>query len=1286
MRTKTLLFLSLLTFGALNAQDTIRTLVISEARLDDARHGYAELTNVGTDTINLAEFEFGIIGAWTPVSAAWVFSPGVNYYVMLPDRKLAPGKSFIIAGVYDWGPENYLKNPELYTRILNKKEFWTLADMKCDFPESPTGAASDSITPFYHIMEVWSGRDCFYVRHHVSATDSVVVDQVNGVFASATNTRIDGGAMDVAGMIDATNLATLVRKFSVKQGNIDFETGRGQTLDESEWMPIPLQLGHWEMDRKLFWTAGNHGDYNLDAETLIPASSDVEIDWTNEVITVPWGVRKDDSVMMQFVKKPGLAWHYDYVASYPDSAFTSARTGDTLTVYACGNELDMIKFAIVVAEPTEDAAVVMPVRAPNQNGFYAGQGGAYAVSDGIPGMDTISSSAMIGFGITFGTRADTLQKYLEKAANATWEFVWVDGNERTDLKNGDILKVTSANSTVKNYFIKVNEYRKAHNAYLSAITWPDIPEAYRGVFGWMGDTVPSFSNTVYNYIVQVPADVVGIPALVAKSEDVNATIAVERAINLYGSPADKTVTFTVTAVDDSTVREYGVQLEKEKDPNDIQPYKGEPFFSQWVWNEQWANNYIEAVNPGNQTLDLSNYMFCWGSTNSPADAISRLGNNTTADWTNRYQKYIPGYKWQDSTSWKVEAAMTVQDLNVNNIVQPGDVFVMGQSNGINQATEVYGSYANWFVAKQLDVDFNANRNPWGEPIGNWNALNQWNQANYYLFRIENDSVLAGTKAATDPNDFTLIDVIGSGDGTVPVIGGLQLQQINGYVRKPHIYLGNTAFKGSFGTDQETSEWIFTDRAYYDARNVGWPQDILYVAQGLGSHFMNEVTIYKSTVSSLVYKVSQGYGKLHDELIKGAVTGTTVTDFLANIMVADTGQTLELKSGTTSNILVGDSVLMNNDTLIVVSADMQNTTKYVLEVSDEGLSGNAVLTSTLLTIGVTGETGTISGFTYGTKLKSIRDNVTVPDGAEINIIDANDAYVPFTMLNFDTLYVDVLVNDQIRFEVIAEDGVTKIVYQLQPTSTSTDAFVTSSVFAVGDIIIDLIPGGISPYGLLSNLIPAKGATMQLIDKLGYERLFGSVVKDDQLVVTAEDGETTRTYFLKFLDDTDIQFAYVVSDVYAVDQVMFTITGATDATLVTAFLADLLPAEGATVIITDSEGVEKTSGKLRPGDLVVVTASDGVTTNTYLIDVVLSVNNSINDKINVYPNPSRGLFTVSGMEVGNRIQVTNILGMRVYEKFAVAEKEPVSLEGQRNGVYFITISNGKDVVGRYKVVKE
>ncbi len=178
----------------------------------------------------------------------------------------------------------------------------------------------------------------------------------------------------------------------------------------------------------------------------------------------------------------------------------------------------------------------------------------YMVSDNKSVMDTIQAANYRG--ITFASRVDTLFKYLEKAPAATWEIVWVDGNARTDLKTGDKLKVTAENGDVKEYFIKVDQYRPSHNAYLSSITWPDIPEDYKGIFGWLGDTIPNFVPTKFEYKVQVPIDVPGIPALVGKNENANGKLAVNRALSLEGAIPDRTVTINTTAEDDTTVLTY----------------------------------------------------------------------------------------------------------------------------------------------------------------------------------------------------------------------------------------------------------------------------------------------------------------------------------------------------------------------------------------------------------------------------------------------------------------------------------------------------------------------------------------------------------------------------------------------------------------------------------------------------------------------------------------------------------------------------------------------------------
>lgn len=1296
MKFKLLLFSLLFSCGILSAQDTIKTLVITEARMTGGDVTYIELTNMGLDPVNLKTFELGVHRPWSPQPLPW--TPEANRNVMLPDHVLQPGESFVVASASDWVEEMYAREVSLYEWSPNywerstQKEMWDLADMMLHRPEQPTGPG-DSIHPNHWIMsDVWGGRECWWIKQYIyTPTDTVVavIDQVGGVFDDNGHNNAAGN-YDVAGVTGATGNCHLIRKYSVKEGNLVFD--RGTDLTDSEWIPIPQLPGSGS--RSVFWTVGNHGDFTLNETTI--TSSVLDFDWVNSVITVPWGLRRNDSIMYKINHTPGIAWGYDWAENHDDSGFVSIRTGDILTLYACGNDREMIEFTLQVTPPTTGANIVIPKRHQANGDNWVDAWTDFIVTDGVPGMDTIKN-------VFYATRVDTLFKYLEKAPDATWEIIWVDGVERADLKKGDILKVTAENGAVKEYYIKVFRYRKSLNAYLGSITWPDIPEYYKGLFGWIGDTIPNFSSGVFDYSVMVPFDVEGIPALVPKLEDINAKVAVSRAINLGGTTEDKTYKFTTTAEDDTTIYVYKVLLNKEKNPADVQPWSGDPFISEFVFWDQWSNSMIEICNPGTVPLDLSNYMFLgtWGY--DPAAVITWYAEPTTSTWLNRFVKYIPGYKWVDSTTWKVTPAIAVQDLNVNPIVQPSDVFVM---SAIWTESQLWSSDINaykrntWPALLQADVVFYEVGqpnfgNPWNEPVGGdgvW--FRHWSNSAMYMYKILNDSIKLGLKPATDPNDFELLETFSMGTDVNWVIGGDNFDMITHVQRRPEIYMPNPIVKGSFGTTTvitppvKDGEWNLYDWPYYTALGYGWPAAILRICADLGKHFFDEVTIFKSTIASTVYKVSPGFSM--NETLRGVVTGTTVDQLLANVIKAHPDQTLTLKDGVSGNVLTGTEVLTDEDVLEVLAADSIYTSAYILDVTDEGLSDNAVLTSTEYNITVDGSTGIVGGMEYGTLLKDVVANVTVPAFASMNIVDVNDASVPLLKLNFDTMYVDATVNDQIFFEVIAEDGVTKILYQLVPASTASDAFVTSDVFWVQQDIslIDLIPQGTTVQGFMANLVPVTGATMLLVDKNGMERTFGEVYKDDRLIVTSEDGETEKVYYLSLLPawvgETADYLAYVTSSVYTVDQKNLSISGATitDRTTITSFLSNLVPSTGATAVVVDAGGAQQ-SGILVDGYQVKVTAANGVNTAYYSITVLpASVNDLDNTSIKIYPNPSAGDVFVSGLQPGQRIRIMNIIGATVYDKYAFQSEENISLESA--GVYFVVISENDSLVGRYKLV--
>jgi hypothetical protein len=1243
---------------------------------------------MGDEPVQMSDFKFGRLSAW---NTPW--TPDQGSSMMLPDKVLQPGESYLIAAVYDFIEKIHLIDPDNFGKNLTKKEWWTLADMQLHIKDAQSEfypEVYDSISPGANIMATWGGRDCWYLEQHLSDVDSVVVDQVGGVFDESNGTNMNGGYYDVAGVTGATGNSVLIRKFNVKNGNIDFATARGVGLDDSEWIPIPLPEDQYDLDRWVLWTAGNHGDYNLDENTLV--SDLAEVDLANKTIIVPWGTRNNDYVMSLFEKKPGIGWKYHLSEAREDSAYNSVRTGDKLTIYVTGNDLDMETFDLIVAQPTADANIVVPKYRTDADGYYSSginnqRSEVFSVTQNMPEMDTIKSNTF--YGIPYATHTDTLLMYLEKAPKASWEIVWVDGTERTSVIDGDKLKVTAENGDVKEYYIKVYKYRPSHNAKLSSITWPDIPEFYKGLFGWLGDTIPNFGPGALNYVVQVPLDVDGIPALVAKTEQLNATVDVKRAVNLAGSTEQKTVSFKVTAEDGETTNVYTVQLEKEKNPVNVQPYMAEPFLSEVVFRDNYANNFWEIANPGNVPLDISNYMFYWGGSSDPAAAIS--GSSGVDDWANRYNKYVPGYKWSDQANWSVDPGKLEQDLNVNAWILPGDVFVMADITNISL------SGYPWWASDQSDIIFQTDYNPWSEVCGK-PAI--WYNNNFFMFKILNDSVKNGLKAANDPQDFELLESWSMGDGSRWNIAGNDVNQVHHFIRKPQYYLANDIAKASWGTNTEDSEWLIYNEAYYRAQGAGWPARRLNVTIDIGKHFMNEVTIYKSTVASSVYKVSPGFGM--NESIRGLTTGTTVADFYNNIVKADEGQNLKVLSAADGTELGMEAAINLNDVLEVLSADSINTTKYILEVTESGLSSNAVLTSARYNIQIITEpksagdenagTATISGFEYGTKLQTIVENVIVPSGASMDVIDVNGAYVPLTMLNFDTTYVAVLVTDAVYFDVTAENGITKIIYQLIPEANPSDAFLTSTVYNVvqKDALIKYVPRGTNVINFMGNLVPSAGATVKLVDKLGHERTTGQIVADDKVVVTSPDGNNTKVYHISLLRTQYIleptYLAYILSDVYAIDQVNYIVDGVDGTAEVGDVLSKVNANAGATAMVVDANGNDKLSGTISRDDMILVTSADGKVKVYYTLGTLTANRIYESDDISLYPNPTDGKINISGLKTGYRIQVFNAVGAAVHDLMVQSSIEAVNLDNQPAGLYMIVISDNQKMIGRYKALKQ
>jgi hypothetical protein len=285
-------------------------------------------------------------------------------------------------------------------------------------------------------------------------------------------------------------------------------------------------------------------------------------------------------------------------------------------------------------------------------------------------------------------------------------------------------------------------------------------------------------------------------------------------------------------------------------------------------------------------------------------------------------------------------------------------------------------------------------------------------------------------------------------------------------------------------------------------------------------------------------------------------------------------------------------------------------------------------------------------------------------------------------------VDVLATNKIYFEVIAEDFTTKIVYQLKPTVSASEAFVTSDVYSVDQVasVINFVPNGTSVATLLANLTPAEGATMVVYDKAGFVRASGTIYRDDKLLVTSADNTTSKVYYFSMLNfKANAYLAFVLSDAYRVDQIKRIIYGPAIGSSVSEFTANLFPSFGATLKVLDMNGNETTQASLMEGDQLLVTAADGNTTTVYLIEGVTG-RETVSSFIKMYPNPTTGRVIVQGLAKGNRVRVFNAAGIPLRDVIVDNATDYVSLESQPAGIYIFVVSSGSQHINIQKIVKK
>ncbi|MFC2111632.1 T9SS type A sorting domain-containing protein [Bacteroidota bacterium] len=1326
-----LLTLILMVSGTgLFAQDTITSLIISEMATGNYPGVYVELTNMGDAPVQLNEFKlqnlrdrnFQFLKDGDEVRLVEGQSEWGSY-LRLPDTLLPVGESWLVLSVQD----NWNGTGRKHAVPVQSPDIARVADYLFSFYDWSGG--TDKFKEYPVIPEIGCfgfdsvhdqegfmfGRaaEAFALFWEPSDTIRVMTDQVlaevDWSIGRVRNDYDNSTLATTAGIVGAHVDYNLVRKFSIKEGETNWTLARGDNAANSSWILIPKNkdLGH-----KSFTTEGNHGNFSLDYE------SDTYVeDETAGTLTVPWGTEKFDSIINGFTLGKGMAWEYIQNTNEADSLSMICKDGDVLRFYACGNDVTTKDLIIKVADPLESDKTVFAKRGynypdveaddyvPGEEVAFIGEGrGRYVVDEFDNVMDTV------GF-VPFATPVDTFFRLLEKPPNAEWEIVFKSGEVSSEVSEGDILRVTAADATTKDYHIQIEGYIGSDNVGLASITWPDRPAVNMTGWGYDGfsDTIPGFTEAGSSYSILLPPGIETVPALVVTTSDLNTKVEMVRAKSLKGGSDERTTYIYLTSETDTSFSTVKVLFDV-LNPTP-QKFIGDPIFNMFNIRDWWGGGGVEICNPTDVVINLSDYMISRVRTgNTKALAVEFGWELDSNSWLNRYQKYVPGYKWGTWTEWQADPGWLTPDA-VDAFVDPKGTFSMWRLRGIRGSwdkNEYLETVINVFLSGSFNEDPGVWYNPWNEPINSGNSaaypVHQNGsgdpQGAYYLLKIKNDSILEGTKKAYDEdgnsvNDYEVVDVMGS---TVAP------WNINGYivpgnttpgwfpqgecfimVRRPWVYFGDTVIDiypvgGNHLTNPDSSTWFVNQSYESNASNPKYSRN--RNEKLLGAHPLDPITGHLSIVYSLVYNVSRGFSDA--ETIDGVSKGETVTAFLSNIIKPDVTQVLKVMSGTTEK--TGTAAMAEGD-ILEVSSKTGNVTKYTISIV--AIGGDPGLTALDTTVTVTAAAPyEVGGFTFGASLKTILSKLVKADStAIINILNQDDELVPQTIANSLGDKVDVVASPDHILEVIAEDGTTRE-YALKPATAPTDAFLLSDVYEVLETpaqIVREIPFGTGVETFLAGIVPSAGADVELQTSTGQVRgSYGRVGYGDQVIVTSSDGNTTSVYKLQFVGSV---LAYVTSDTYVVDQENLEITNIVGEVTVGTFFANIKPSTGSTVTLFDADGAKKTTGNLLATDVLYVVSADQVNNVTYAIKINATfVDNVVSDALNVYPNPVSKVLYVENVPAGTFVRISDITGRTAMIHRADEVSRGIDLSELSNGVYLLSIEKDGEKIATTRFIKK
>jgi hypothetical protein len=337
-----------------------------------------------------------------------------------------------------------------------------------------------------------------------------------------------------------------------------------------------------------------------------------------------------------------------------------------------------------------------------------------------------------------------------------------------------------------------------------------------------------------------------------------------------------------------------------------------------------------------------------------------------------------------------------------------------------------------------------------------------------------------------------------------------------------------------------------------------------------------------------------------------VSGTTVTGFSAsvttyNVVLPIGTVTVPTVTATTTHasatkVITPAASLPGTTTVVVTAQDGTTTKTYSVNFTVTAASTDATL-SDLKVNGsqVSGFSSTVTGYNVVLPIGT----VTVPTvTATTTHVSATKVITPAASLPGTT---SVLVT--------AQDGTTTKTYTISFT-VAKSTVATLSDLRVNGTTVSGFNSSVTSYSVAlpfgTTVVPAVTATTTDVNATKVITPAASLPGSTMVVVTAEDGSTTKTYFVSFTVSSGATDATLSDLKVNGSQVSGFSSAVTGYNVVLPFGTSTVPTVTATTTDVNATKVITPAASLPGSTMVLVTAEDGSTTKTYFISFTVAKN--------------------------------------------------------------------------------